>query len=65
MREQALRETTKRWMALHLSVNGEGADWVTKPKGAIKKANLTFVTMFLWLLVHQCQRSTTYSPGIA
>ena len=25
LREQALRETTKRWMALHLSVDGEGA----------------------------------------
>ena len=51
MREPALRETTKRWMALHLSVDGEGADWVTKPKGAIKKANLTFVTKFLWVLI--------------
>ena len=40
LREPALRETTKRWMALHLSVDGEDADWVTEPKGAIKKANL-------------------------
>ena len=54
MREQTLRETTKRWMALHLSVDGEGADWVTEPKGAIKKANLTFTTKFLWLLVRHC-----------
>ena len=37
LREQALRETTKRWMALHLSVDGEGADWVTELKGAIKR----------------------------
>ena len=51
MREQALRETTKRWMALHLSVDREGTYWVTEPKGPIKKANLTFVTKFLWLLV--------------
>ena len=29
LREPALRETTKRWMSLHLSVDGEGADWVT------------------------------------
>ena len=36
LREPTLRETTKRWMALHLSVDGEGADWVTEPKGAIK-----------------------------
>ena len=42
LREPAQRETTKRWMALHLSVDGEAADWVTEPKGSIKKANLTF-----------------------
>ena len=27
--EPSLRKTTKRWMARHLSVDGEGADWVT------------------------------------
>ena len=47
MREPSLRETTKRWMALHLSIDREGADWVTEPKGVIKKANLTFTVMFL------------------
>ena len=26
LREPSLRETTKRWMAMHLSVDGEGAD---------------------------------------
>ena len=46
MREPSLRETTKRWMALHLSVDGEGADWVTEPKGAIKKVNVTFTAKF-------------------
>ena len=51
LREPSLRETTKRWMTLHLSVDGEGADWVTEPKGAIKKANLTFTAKFLWLVV--------------
>ena len=51
LREPSLRETTKRWMAMHLSVDGEGADWVTDPKGAIKKANLTFTAKFSWLLV--------------
>ena len=50
LRQPSLRETTKRWMALHLSVDGEGADWVTEPKGAIKKANLTFTAMFCGLL---------------
>ena len=38
-------------MALHLSIDGEGADWVMEPKGAIKKANLTFTTNFLWFIV--------------
>ena len=41
-----------------MSVDGEGADWVTEPKGAIKKANLTFTTMFLWLFVHHCLSPT-------
>ena len=41
-------------MALHLSVDGEGVDWVTEPKGAINKANLTFTVKFLWLLVRHC-----------
>ena len=47
----ALRETTKRWMALHVSVDRERAEWVTELTGAIKKANLTFIAKFLWLLV--------------
>ena len=41
-------------MALHLSVDRKGADWVTKPRGAIKKGKLTFTTKFLWLIVHHC-----------
>ena len=53
-----MRETTKRWMALHLSVDGEGVDWVTEPKGAIKKANLTFTTKFLGFIVRQCLSPT-------
>ena len=56
--EPSLRKTTKRWMDRHLSVDGEGADWVTKPKGAIKKANLTFTVKFLWLLVRHCLSPT-------
>ncbi|TMX03755.1 hypothetical protein EJD97_014399 [Solanum chilense] len=48
--EPSLRETTKRWMALHLSVDGERADWVTARKGSIKKANRNFTTKFLWLI---------------
>ena len=45
-------------MALHLSIDGEGADWVTEPKGAIKKANLTFTAKFLWLIVRHCLSPT-------
>ena len=44
---------------LNLSVDGEGADWVTEPKGAIKKANLTFMAKFLWLIVCHCLSPTT------
>ena len=40
-------------------VDGEDADWVTKPKGAIKKANLTFVAKFLCLIVRHCLSPTT------
>ena len=47
LREQLLKETTKRWMDLHLSVYGEGVKWVMEPKGSIKKANLTFTAKFL------------------
>ena len=54
-----MRETTKRWMALHLSVDGEGADWVIEPKGAIKKANLTFTAKFLLFIVRHCLSPTT------
>ena len=35
LREPSQRETTKRWMTLHLLVDGEGADWVTKLKRSI------------------------------
>ena len=37
-----------------MSVDGEGVDRVIEPKGAIKKANLTFTVMFLWLIVSHC-----------
>ena len=35
-------------MALHLSIDGEGANWVSEPKVAIRTAN------FLWLIVLHC-----------
>ena len=31
---------------------------MTEPKGAIKKANLTFTAKFLWLLVRHCLSPT-------
>ena len=63
MREPSLRETTKRWIALHLSVDGKGADWITEPKGGIKKNNLTFTAKFLWLTVRY-YLSTTAADNI-
>ena len=42
-----------------MSIDGEGADWVTKPKGAIKKANLIFTIIFLWLIVRHSLFPTT------
>ena len=49
--ETEFRETTKRWISKYLSIDGEAADWVLETKGSIKKANLTFTTKFLLLLV--------------
>ena len=46
-------------MTLHLSVDGEGADWVMKPKRAIKNANLTFTAKFLLLIVRHYLSPTT------
>ncbi len=45
-------------MALHLLVDGKGADWVTETKGSIKKANRTFTTKFLWLIIRHCLSPT-------
>ena len=54
-----MRETTKRWIARYLSIDGEVADWVLEPQGGIKKANLTFTDNFLWLIVRHCLSPTT------
>ena len=45
-------------MALNLSVDGEGVDRVTEPKGAIKKVVLTFMAKLLWLIVCHYLSST-------
>ena len=50
-RDAGLRETTKKWIAQHISKDDEGADWVLEPRSVIKKANLTVVAKFIWLLV--------------
>ncbi|TMX04570.1 hypothetical protein EJD97_007517 [Solanum chilense] len=42
-----------------LSFDGEGADWVTEPKGAIKNTNMNFMVKFLWLIVRHCLSPTT------
>ena len=42
-----------------MSVDGEGADWVTKPKGDIKKANLTLTAKFVWLIIRHYLSPTT------
>ena len=51
-RDKNVRETTKRWIPQHLSVDREDAYWVLDPRSVINKANFTFVATFLWLLVH-------------
>ena len=49
-----MRETTKWWIAQHLSLYGEAHGWVLEPNGIIKMSNLTFTAKFLWLLVQHC-----------
>ena len=46
-------------MAQNLSIDGEAANWVMEPNGAIMKANLTFTAKFLWLIVRHCMSPTT------
>ena len=42
-----------------MSIDGEGADQVTQPKGDIKKTNLTFTAKFLLLIVRHYLSPTT------
>ena len=57
-RTAELRENMKKWLAQHLAIEGESANWVLDPRGLIKKANLTFTTEFFWLLVRHCLSPT-------
>ena len=43
-------ESTKKWLAQYLATDGERENWVRGPLGLIKKASLTLVDKFLWLL---------------
>lgn len=62
-RDAGVRESIKRWIAQHILMDGEGANWVLEPRGTIKKANLTFVAIFIWLLVHHFL-SPTFADNI-
>ena len=66
MRDRDLRESTKRWIAQQISIDGEGEDWVMDPRGLIKKANVTFAAKFIWVFVlHRLsQLQIIYLPGI-
>lgn len=46
------REAGKRWLSQHLSIDGEGTDWVQDPRGLIKKYNLSVTTKLFWLLAY-------------
>ena len=56
-----VRETTKRWIAQHISMDSDGADRVMDPRGLIKKANHTFSAKLIFLLVRHCLSPTTSS----
>ena len=50
-KEHNKRESTTRRIAQKLSIDSERAQWVLDPRGLIRKANLTFIVKFFWLLV--------------
>lgn len=41
----------KLCLARYIAAYGETVDWVIEPRGLIKKAMLTFVAKFSWMLV--------------
>uniref|UniRef100_M1DXE6 Integrase core domain containing protein n=1 Tax=Solanum tuberosum TaxID=4113 RepID=M1DXE6_SOLTU len=45
------RESLLRWLAHYLATDEERIEWVRTPSVGIKKATLTFVAKFFWLLV--------------
>lgn len=51
-RDKDARDTTKRQIAQHISIDIEGADWVLDPCVLIKNDNLTFASNFISVLVN-------------
>jgi len=45
------REAIILWLARYIAADGERAEWVATPRLGIRKATLTFVAKFFWLLV--------------
>ena len=49
-----VRETNKRMISQHISLDSESADWVLESRGLIKKTNLPFAPKFIFLLILHC-----------
>ncbi|KAG5591370.1 hypothetical protein H5410_041884 [Solanum commersonii] len=50
-RNSEQREAMIHWLAKYIAADGERAEWVAAPRLGIRKATLTFVAKFFWLLV--------------
>ncbi|KAG5579575.1 hypothetical protein H5410_050202 [Solanum commersonii] len=50
-RNSEQREAVIHWLAKYIAADGERAEWVAAPRLGIRKATLTFVAKFFWLLV--------------
>ncbi|KAG5572101.1 hypothetical protein H5410_061867 [Solanum commersonii] len=59
-RNSEQREAVILWLARYIAADGERAEWVVAPRLGIRKATLTFVAKFFWLLVRN-----RVSPTIA
>uniref|UniRef100_M1DSJ2 Putative plant transposon protein domain-containing protein n=1 Tax=Solanum tuberosum TaxID=4113 RepID=M1DSJ2_SOLTU len=45
------KEVVISWLARHLALDAERAEWVAAPRLGIRKATLTLAAKFFWLLV--------------
>ncbi|KAG5596525.1 hypothetical protein H5410_037757, partial [Solanum commersonii] len=50
-RNSEQREAVIHWLAKYIAADGERAEWVAAPRLGIRKATLTFMAKFFWLLV--------------